>query len=73
MGGGKAEEIKNFLKESGSGAVQQIIVDEHLTTKQIHNLEKGAADTKYILLTSHFNRIKTSNSTRRNKVSVSPC
>jgi GTPase len=40
MGGGKAEEIKNFLKESGSGAVQQIIVDEHLTTKQIHNLEK---------------------------------
>jgi GTPase len=40
MGGGKAEEIKNFVKESGSGAVQQIIVDEHLTTKQIHNLEK---------------------------------
>jgi GTPase len=40
MGGGKAEEIKNFLKESGSGEVQQIIVDEHLTTKQIHNLEK---------------------------------
>ena len=40
MGGGKAEEIKNFVKESGSGAVQQIIVDEHLTTKQMHNLEK---------------------------------
>ena len=40
MGGGKAEEIKNFVKESGSGIVQQIIVDEHLTTKQIHNLEK---------------------------------
>src|ERR687892_566619 len=40
MGGGKAEEIKNFVKESGSGGAQQIIVDEHLTTKQIHNLEK---------------------------------
>ena len=42
MGGGKAEELKNFVKdpESESGAVQQIIVDEHLTTKQIHNLEK---------------------------------
>ena len=40
MGAGKAEEIKNFVKEPESGAVQQIIVDEHLTTKQIHNLEK---------------------------------
>jgi GTPase len=42
MGGGKAEELKNFVKdpESESGAVQQIIVDEHLTTKQIHNLER---------------------------------
>ena len=40
MGAGKAEEIKNFVKEPESVAVQQIIVDEHLTTKQIHNLEK---------------------------------
>ena len=40
MGAGKAEEIKSFVKEPESGAVQQIIVDEHLTTKQIHNLEK---------------------------------
>jgi GTPase len=40
MGAGKAEEIKNFVKEPELGAVQQIIVDEHLTTKQIHNLEK---------------------------------
>ncbi|MDQ3972286.1 MAG: hypothetical protein M3219_02540, partial [Thermoproteota archaeon] len=30
MGAGKAEEIKNFVKEPESGAVQQIIVDEHL-------------------------------------------
>ena len=43
MGSGKAEEIKNFVKESSAAAadkVQQIIVDEHLTTKQIYNLEK---------------------------------
>ena len=40
MGAGKAEEIKNFVKEPESETVQQIIVDEHLTTKQIYNLEK---------------------------------
>ena len=40
MGAGKAEEIKNFVKESESDRVQQIIVDEHLTTRQIHSLEK---------------------------------
>src|SRR5215216_2235599 len=40
MGAGKAEEIKNFVKESPADKIQQIIVDEHLTTKQIHNLEK---------------------------------
>jgi GTP-binding protein HflX len=40
LGAGKAEEIKNFVKEPESGTVQQIIVDEHLTTKQIYNLEK---------------------------------
>src|SRR5919198_665704 len=42
VGSGKAEEIKNFVKESSAAAdkVQQIIIDEHLTTKQIYNLEK---------------------------------
>src|SRR5215217_1690208 len=40
MGSGKAEEIKRFAKENSSDGVQQIIVDEHLTTKQIYNLEK---------------------------------
>src|SRR5919197_5406011 len=43
MGSGKAEEIKNFVKESSAAAadkIQLIIVDEHLTTKQIYNLEK---------------------------------
>lgn len=41
IGAGKAEEIKSFVKESESESVriQQIIVDEHLTTKQIYNLE----------------------------------
>jgi GTPase len=41
IGAGKAEEIKSFVKESESESVgiQQIIIDEHLTTKQIYNLE----------------------------------
>jgi GTP-binding protein HflX len=42
LGSGKAEEIKEFVKESAAAneEVQQIIVDEHLTSKQIYNLEK---------------------------------
>ena len=40
MGSGKAEEIKNSVKEHSVDEIQQLIVDEHLTTKQIHNLEK---------------------------------
>jgi GTP-binding protein HflX len=37
LGSGKAEEIKDFVKQS---KVDQIVVDDHLTSKQIHNLEK---------------------------------
>ena len=37
LGSGKAEEIKAFVKETRA---DQIVVDEHLTSKQIHNLEK---------------------------------
>jgi GTPase len=37
IGSGKAEEIKEFVTESKP---DKIIVDEHLTSKQIHNLEK---------------------------------
>jgi GTPase len=37
IGSGKAEEIKEFVKQSKA---DQIVVDEHLTPKQIHNLEK---------------------------------
>jgi GTP-binding protein HflX len=40
MGSGKAEEIRKFVKEFSHGEIQQIVVDEHLTTKQIYNLEK---------------------------------
>jgi GTPase len=39
MGRGKAEEIREFVKESGA---EQIIVDEHLTSRQTYNLEKLA-------------------------------
>ena len=37
IGSGKAEEIKQFVRESNS---EKIIIDERLTSKQIHNLEK---------------------------------
>jgi GTP-binding protein HflX len=37
LGSGKADEIKEFVKHSKA---DQIVVDEHLTPKQIYNLEK---------------------------------
>jgi GTP-binding GTPase N-terminal len=40
MGSGKVKTIKNFMKEYPADEIQQIVVDEHLTTKQIHNLKK---------------------------------
>jgi len=40
MGSGMAEAIKKFVKEYPADEIQQIVIDEHLTTKQIHNLEK---------------------------------
>jgi GTP-binding protein HflX len=40
MGSGKAEEINHFVKEHSGDEIQELIVDEHLTTRQIHNLEK---------------------------------
>ena len=36
LGSGKAEEVKQFVKEYSA---DQIVIDEHLTSKQIHNLE----------------------------------
>ena len=38
LGSGKVEEIKEFLLHTKS---DQIIVDEHMTPKQIYNLEKA--------------------------------
>jgi GTP-binding protein HflX len=40
MGSGKAEEIKHFVEEHSVDEIQHLIVDEHLTSRQIHNLEK---------------------------------
>lgn len=46
LGSGKAEEISQFVKDfnekggRGDGKIDQIVVDEHLTSKQIYNLEK---------------------------------
>jgi GTP-binding protein HflX len=37
LGSGKAEEIKGLVQETSA---DQIVVDEHLTSKQIHNLER---------------------------------
>ena len=80
MGSGKAEARKNFVKEYPADEIQQIVVDEHLTTKQMHNLENLAElpvidrerlILEYIFFERCYSRIKTPNSTRQNKVSVS--
>jgi hypothetical protein len=42
MSSSKAEVTKNFVKEYPADEIQQIVVDEHLTTKQMHNLENLA-------------------------------
>ena len=39
VGSGKAEEVKQFVKECKA---DQIVIDEYLTSRQIHNLEKLA-------------------------------
>jgi GTP-binding protein HflX len=66
MGAGKAEEIKNFVKEPESETVQQIIVDEHLTTKQIYNLEKltevQVIDRERLILSIFSSRATTTES-----------
>jgi GTP-binding protein HflX len=46
MGSGKAEEIRDFLKDSPN--IKHVIVDEHLTSKQLFNLEKLLGDVKVI-------------------------
>ncbi len=46
MGSGKAEEIRDFLKDYPS--IKLVIVDEHLTSKQLFNLEKLLGDVRVI-------------------------
>lgn len=60
MGSGKAEEIRDFVKDSD---VTQIVVDEHLTSKQIHNLEKltemKVVDRERLILDIFYSRATT--------------
>ena len=60
IGSGKAEEIKEFVKESKA---EQIVVDEHLTSKQIFNLEKltgvQVIDRERLILDIFYNRATT--------------
>jgi GTPase len=66
MGSGKAEEIKHFVKEHSVDEIQQLIVDEHLTTRQIHNLEKltelQVIDRERLILNIFLSRATTTES-----------
>jgi GTPase len=60
IGSGKAEEIKEFVRESKA---EQIVVDEHLTSRQIHNLEKltgvQVIDRERLILDIFYKRATT--------------
>lgn len=61
IGAGKAEEIRDFVKEEkGIGLV---VVDEHLTSKQLHNLTKlvgvKAIDRERLILNIFYSRATT--------------
>ncbi len=60
VGSGKAEEIKQFALECKA---DKIVIDEHLTSKQIHNLEKltGARviDRERLILDIFYSRATT--------------
>lgn len=60
MGAGKAEEVKEAVQESGA---KQVIVDEHLTSKQIYNLEKltgvQVIDRERLILDIFYSRATT--------------
>ena len=60
IGSGKAKELEEFVKESNA---EQVIVDEHLTSKQIHNLEKLAGaqviDRERLILDIFYSRATT--------------
>ncbi|MFL6522521.1 MAG: GTPase HflX [Nitrososphaera sp.] len=60
IGSGKAEEIKEFVRESKA---EQIVIDGHLTSRQIYNLEKltGAQviDRERLILDIFYTRATT--------------
>jgi GTPase len=60
IGSGKAEEIKEFVRESKA---EQIVVDEHLTSRQIYNLEKltgvQVIDRERLILDIFYTRATT--------------
>lgn len=62
IGSGKAEEIKEFLKKEAPN-VKNVIVDEHLTSKQIFNLEKllgvKVIDRERLILDIFYSRATT--------------
>ena len=60
VGSGKAEEIKQLVRECKA---DQIVVDEHLTSKQIHNMEKltgvQVIDRERLILDIFYSRATT--------------
>jgi GTP-binding protein HflX len=60
LGSGKAEEVKQFVKECNA---DQIVVDEHMTSRQIHNLEKltgvQVIDRDRLILNIFYSRATT--------------
>lgn len=61
IGTGKAEEIEKFVQETKG--IEEIIVDNHLTSKQIYNLEKligvTVKDRERLILDIFFTRATT--------------
>ena len=61
IGPGKAEEIEKFVKETEG--IEEIIVDDHLSSKQIYNLEKligvSVKDRERLILDIFYTRATT--------------
>ncbi len=61
MGAGKAEEIRDFVKTENG--IKLLVVDEHLTSKQLHNLSKlvgvEAIDRERLILNIFYSRATT--------------
>ncbi|MEW6603591.1 MAG: GTPase HflX [Thermoproteota archaeon] len=61
IGAGKAEEIRDFVKKEKG--IELVVVDEHLTSKQLHNLTKlvgvEAIDRERLILNIFYSRATT--------------